>query len=124
MADYTQGPARVNLATGQVRLLDVPADAAVTGIDGLVWSAGSLVGIQNGTEPHRVIRLSLAGDRVTQVSVLERAHPRFDEPTLGVVVGASLFYVANSQYGAVRPDGSLDQARLKAPVILELPLGP
>jgi sugar lactone lactonase YvrE len=124
VADYAQGPARVDATTGEVRLLDAPADAAVTGIDGLVWDRGSLVGIQNGIEPHRVIRLSLEGDRVTAVTVLERAHPRYDEPTLGVVHENALYYVANSQYEAVRRDGTLDEARLKEPVILRMPLGP
>ncbi len=124
VADYSQGPARVEVKTGAVRLLDVPPDAAVTGIDGLVWDRGSLVGIQNGTDPHRVIRLSLDGDRVTAVTVLERAHARWDEPTLGVVRGDALYYVANSQYGAVRRDGSFDEARLKEPTILRMPLAP
>jgi sugar lactone lactonase YvrE len=122
IADYVQGPARVDVKTGEVRLLDVPADTAVTGIDGMVWDRGSLVGIQNGTEPHRVVRLALDGDKVTAVTVLDRAHSRFDEPTLGVVVGDALYYVANSQYGAVRDDGSLDESRLKEPTILKLPL--
>jgi sugar lactone lactonase YvrE len=124
VADYVQGPARVDLRTGEVRLLEVPADSAVTGIDGLVWDGQRLVGIQNGTEPNRVVRLTLEGDRVTAVTVLERAHPRFDEPTLGVVVGEALFYVANSQYAAVGKDGRLDEARLREPVILRMPLAP
>ena len=80
--------------------------------------------IQNGVEPHRVVRLSLEGDRVAGLHVLERAHARYDEPTLGVVVGGSLYYVANSQYAAVRQDGSLDEARLREAVILRLPLAP
>jgi sugar lactone lactonase YvrE len=124
VADYVQGPVRVDVKTGTAKLLDAPADAAVTGIDGLVWYDGSLVGIQNGIEPHRAVRLSLEGDRVTKVTVLDRAHSRYDEPTLGVVVGDALYYVANSQYGAVRDDGSLDETRLKEPTILRMPLAP
>jgi hypothetical protein len=58
------------------------------------------------------------------VTVLERAHSRYDEPTLGVVVGDALYYVANSQYGALRDDGTLDDARLKEPTILRMPLAP
>jgi sugar lactone lactonase YvrE len=118
VADYLQGPVRVDLKTGATRLLDAPADAAVTGIDGMVWAGGDLVGIQNGIEPHRVVRLHVEGDRVTRLTVVDRAHPRFDEPTLAVVVGESVYYVANSQYGAVREDGSLDEAHLREPTIL------
>ncbi len=124
VADYTQGIARVAVADGAVRLLDVPKETVVTGIDGLVWADGSLVGIQNGVRPHRVVRHRLDPDyqRVEEVTVLERGHPSFDEPTLGVRVGADLYYVANSQYRFVGENGTLDLDRLQLPVILRAPL--
>jgi sugar lactone lactonase YvrE len=124
VADYTQGIARVAVADGTVRLLDVPKETVVTGIDGLVWADGSLVGIQNGVRPHRVVRHRLDPDyhRVEEVTVLERGHPSFDEPTLGVRVDADLYYVANSQYRFVGEDGTLDLDRLQLPVILRAPL--
>jgi sugar lactone lactonase YvrE len=124
VADYTQGIARVAVADGAVRLLDVPKETVVTGIDGLVWADGSLVGIQNGVRPHRVVRYRLDPDyqRVEEVTVLERGHTSFDEPTLGVRVGADLYYVANSQYRFVGEDGTLDLDRLQLPVILRAPL--
>jgi hypothetical protein len=53
---------------------------------------------------------------------LERAHPHYDEPTLGVRVGDFLYYIANSQYDHVRDDGSLVLEKLKPPVVLKLPL--
>jgi hypothetical protein len=106
-------------------LLPVPADAAVTGIDGLVRHGGQLIGIENGVRPHRVVRLLLdaTGQRVTAVETLERHHPDFDEPTLATVVDGILYYVANSQYARVRDDGSLEAEKLRAPVILRLRLG-
>ncbi len=124
VADYTQGIARVDVAEGTVRLLDVPEETVVTGIDGLVWAEGSLVGIQNGVRPHRVVRhrLDRALERVEEVTVLERGHPSFDEPTLGVRVGAELYYVANSQYRFISEDGTLDLDRLQLPLILRAPL--
>jgi hypothetical protein len=124
VADYTQGIARVEVPAGTVRLLDVPKDAVVTGIDGLVWTDGSLVGIQNGVRPHRVSRFRLDSslERVEEVTLLERGQPSFDEPTLGVRVGTELYYVANSQYRFVGDDGTLDLDRLQLPVILRAPL--
>jgi sugar lactone lactonase YvrE len=121
-ADYTQGIVRIDPKTAEARLLEAPSEAAVTGIDGLVWAGSGLVGIQNGLEPHRVARFGLdAGlDRITGVTVLERGNPYFDEPTLGGVVGADLYYVANSQYGAFGEDGQPRTERLKDPVILRL----
>ena len=124
VADYLQGVARVDLATGVVRLLEIPEKLAVTGIDGLALAGDSLVGIQNGLEPHRVLRLRLdpAATRIVEGTILERANPAFDEPTLGVVVGRDFFYVANSQYGAFGDDGRPDESHLKPTVILKLPL--
>ena len=124
VADYTQGVLRVDPVTGSADLLEAPADAAVTGIDGLLFQGGGLVGIQNGVRPHRVVRLRLDPElrRITEVVVLERKNPHFDEPTLGVTVGDELYYVANSQYEAFGEDGRPDAARLKDPVILRLRL--
>ena len=66
--------------------------------DGLVRHGGDLVGIQNGIEPNRVVRMRLnkTGDTIDAVEVLEMNHPDFGEPTLGVVVGKELFFVANN----------------------------
>ena len=124
VADYAQGVASIDPGSGRVELLPGPENAALTGIDGLVYARGSLVGIQNGLRPHRLLRLELAQDaaRIVGASLLERANPRFDEPTLGVRVGDELYYVANSQYSKVRQDGSLDREGLQPPAILALSL--
>jgi sugar lactone lactonase YvrE len=124
VADYVQGIAKVDVGTGNVVLLDAPADAVLTGIDGLAWADGSLVAIQNGVRPHRVARLRLDASlqRIEEVALLERGHPSFDEPTLGTRVGDLFYYVANSQYDGVREDGSLVVEKLKPPVILSLRL--
>jgi sugar lactone lactonase YvrE len=124
VADYLQGIARVDLDRQEVAFLQPPEDLLVSGIDGLLLAGDSLVGIQNGLRPHRVVRLELdpAHSRITGGSVLERAHRRFDEPTLGVVVGDALYYVANSQYGHFDENGSPDLERLREPVVLRLTL--
>jgi hypothetical protein len=84
------------------------------------------VGIQNGLDPHRVTRFRLdAGlEHITEVAVLERGNPHFDEPTLGVVVGDDLYYVANSQYAAFGENGQVRSELLKDPVILRLLVKP
>ena len=56
------------------------------------------------------------------LAVLVRGHPAFDEPTLGVVVGTDFYFVANSQYGHFRRDGSLDETGLVGAVVLRTPL--
>lgn len=125
VADYSRGLLRVDLAARVVR--PVPRDDGVLalGIDGLYRAGNDLVGVQNGVEPHRVVRLHLqrGGDRITGVELLERARPDYAEPTLGVVVGGALYYVANSQWERFKDDGTVDAPdRLRRPLVLRLPL--
>jgi sugar lactone lactonase YvrE len=125
VADYSRGILRVDLPSRVVTLVE-PADSVLAlGIDGLYYHRGDLIGIQNGVAPHRVARfvLSPSGDRILQSKVLERAHPRHQEPTLGVLVDGELFYVANSQWERFGEDGGIPQAELlERPVVLRLPL--
>lgn len=125
IADYSRGILRVDMTTREVALLP-PADGVMAlGIDGLYATGEGLVGIQNGVSPARVVRLHLdeAGRRLASMEVLERARPDYAEPTLGVVVGPSLYYVANSQWERFREDGTLDTSTpLQSPLVLRLPL--
>ncbi len=125
VADYSRGILRIDLATRAVRLLETADDVLALGIDGLYLVEGSLVGIQNGVAPHRVVRLRLdaSGNRVEHAEVLERARPDYAEPTLGVVVGHDLFYVAASQWERFRDDGTIDAPdTLRPPLVLRLRL--
>ncbi len=125
VADYSRGILRIDLASRRVALLPTSDDVLALGIDGLYLVDGRLIGIQNGVAPHRVVRLTLspAGDSVTAGEVLERAHPRYAEPTLGVVVGHDLYYVANSQWERFGEDGHVaDSGALLPPTVLRLRL--
>ena len=77
------------------------------GVDGLYWHRGALVGVQNGVTPARVVRFCLDDDRrgVRRVEMLDRNPAVADEPTLGAVVGDSMFYVATSQWDKFDDDG-------------------
>ena len=98
VSDY-RGLFAVDIATRRVAALRVPPDLSLNGIDGLALSGSSLIAIQNGIVPHRVIRLDLAADGLTisRARILEMNHPDFDEPTLGVVVGGAFYFSADSQ---------------------------
>ncbi len=115
----------IDVAARSVAAIPVPPDLALSGIDGLVYSEGRLVGIQNGIQPHRVILLELApgGAKIAKGRILEMNHPDFDEPTLGTVVGGFLYFSANNQghryYDTKNPPKEGD---LKDAVILKLPL--
>ncbi len=62
-------------------------DTVVTGgIDGLYWHEGDLLGVQNSTNPGRIVRIALAdkGNRIEGLTMLQsHHHPEFDEPTTG-----------------------------------------
>jgi sugar lactone lactonase YvrE len=125
VADYARGILRVDLATREVTPVPASDDMLVLGTDGLYLVGGALIAIQNGVTPHRVARftLDLAGKRIESVTVLERARSDYAEPTLGVVVGNELYYVANSQWEQFRDDGGIDApAELQSPLVLRLRL--
>ncbi len=125
VADYSHGVLAVDINTRRVRVLPTPPRTTAVGIDGLVWYAGSLVGVQNGVTPPRIVRLRLDGngDRIVAVELLDRHLPLATEPTIGTVWSNRFFYVANSQWDeyddAGRPKPG---ARLEPPRILEIKL--
>jgi len=124
-ADYSTGLYRFTPPDATPLKLEHPDDMTARGIDGLRFHDGSLIAIQNGIRPHRVVRLRLdeAMERIREAVILEMSNPRFDEPTLGVVVGRTFFYVANSQWGRFEPDGTIyPMDRLERPLVLKLRL--
>ncbi len=125
VSDYSKGVFLVDLATGGYFLIPSPDDQVVIGIDGLYFHKNSLIGVQNGIQPHRVIRMELSRqfDRILTVEPLEVNNPHFDHPTLGTVVKNQFYYIANSQGKKVRPDGSMPPAEeLQKTVILRVKL--
>jgi hypothetical protein len=125
MADYKQGVFVIDLATKKVTPISPAPDSTLLGIDGLYFHRGALVGVQNGVNPNRIVRLGLSPDfsRVVKFETLEANNPAFDEPTLGVIVRDDLYFIANSQWGAIDEKGNLAPAdKLKDPIILKLKL--
>lgn len=122
VADYVGGLGRVTLAGGSVTAVG-KGDPRLYGIDGLYRSGNSLIAVQNGIRPHRVVRIRLADDGlgVEGIDVLARNLPEFDEPTLGTVVGEVFYFVANSHWNRFGPGPQLPDG-LTGPVILELQL--
>lgn len=121
VADYTNGLFLIDLATRAIRPLAVPPDTTLFGIDGLaVAPDGSVVAVQNGIEPRRVVRLRIdsAGRTVTALEVLERGHPPMADPTLGTVVGDRFVFVGNAGWDRFAPGGSADAAMPRAVPIL------
>ena len=129
LADHMRGVMVLDVASRELRPLQVPPATALGGIDGLYVHGASLVGIQNGLSagPERVLQafLDADGSRATCVELLERTHPDYDVPTTGVIVGDALVYVAGSQLNRLDDTGQpLPQDRLRESAVLRLGLLP
>jgi sugar lactone lactonase YvrE len=125
LADYSRGILKIDLSSRSLTLLPCRDGVLALGIDGLYLAGGTLIGIQNGVDPHRVVRLTLDSNRdsLIESEVLERRHPSYSEPTLGVLVGAELFYIANSQWEKFGETGTVARPdELRPPAILRLRL--
>lgn len=109
VADYLYGIAIVDTFDGSVTRLESASPTMLDGIDGMVaWREG-LVAIQNGTSPFRIVYLALnrEGTRIERAQVVESGNPEWGEPTLGVVMGRNLLYVADSQGDRYGPGGAV-----------------
>lgn len=120
------GIAKVDATEFSVTRLPQPEAVVTGGIDGLYWYRGDLIGVQNGPNPGRVLRIHLDAkrERILGLTVLQsHHHPEFDEPTTGAIVGDEIVVLANSQIARRKPDGQLIAPEtLRAPVLLRLRL--
>jgi sugar lactone lactonase YvrE len=107
--DYSRGIGIVDLATRQVTLLRHPKELSLGGIDGMYLEGRTLIAIQNGTVPERLIRMTLDASltRVVQWKTIEANWPGLGDPTHGVVVGEQFYFIANSGWDHMADDGSV-----------------
>ncbi len=121
VSDYANGMILIDLATRAVRPLAPPPDTTLCGIDGIaVARDGSVVGVQNGTEPRRIVRLQFdaTGRAVARLAVLERSHPVMGDPTLGTVVDDRFVFVGNAGWDRFSAGGPADAAAPRAVPIM------
>ena len=127
VADYSHGILRVDVASGSVTRVADPPNSTTLGCDGIVWFENSIVAVQNGVVPPRIMRFRLdpTGHRIVGADVLDRNFEVADEPTIGTIAGREFVYVANSQWEKYSEDGALNPgARLTRPVLLAVSLPP
>jgi sugar lactone lactonase YvrE len=117
-ADYALGVFGVDLAAGKGFDLDYKADELVLGgIDGLYWYDNTLVVIENGMSPKRVMRLQLGADgrKIEKIMPLDVANAAFALPTYGTINADGLYFIANSQKNGYDTYGvPKDAAKLEA----------
>jgi hypothetical protein len=129
VADYTMGVAVIDLAAanaaGKVSYLPHPQNVAAVALDGLYLSGDSLIGIQNGTDPIRILRLRLnqAQTEITGAEVIEQATGRMGDPTHAVAVDGWFYVSANVGWSKVDDNtGKLKAGeKFTPPVLLRFP---
>lgn len=115
-ADFTHGIAGLDLTTGKGFGIGFdPSMLVLSGIEGLYWYDGTLLAIEPGMSPKRVVRLHLTpdGKGISKMMPLDAAKPEFDYPTVGVVADNALYFIADSRrnhydsYGVPKEDAAL-----------------
>jgi sugar lactone lactonase YvrE len=100
VADHANGLLAVSLRTRRVSRLEAPAGTTLIGLDGLALSPnGTVLAIQNGLRPNRILRIALDGgvEAVAEVAVLESGHLTMAAPSLGCLgPGGDFYFVGNA----------------------------
>ena len=128
VADYTMGIAVIDLpaagAMAKVSYLPHPENVAVVALDGLYLDGDSLIGIQNGTDPVRIMRYRLnhAQNGITDAEIIEQSE-RMGDPTHAVAADGWFYVSANVGWSKVDDDtGQLKPgAAFTSPVLLRFP---
>ncbi|WP_271438656.1 hypothetical protein [Pontixanthobacter luteolus] len=125
VSDYRYGIAIVDLQTGSVSRLGSARPMILDGIDG-IWRVGnSLIAIQNGMMPMRIVEISLSpnGNYATALKVLEQNHSEWSEPLGGSIYGGALYYVSTGQWDKFQAGGTLKDGLSPIPTqVRRLPL--
>jgi hypothetical protein len=106
--DYVRGIAILDFDTRQVSWLPSNGLHALSGIDGLYLHGRTLIATQNGTTPERVVRFTLDSSlrNIESESIIERSTPTLGDPTHGVIVNGTFYYIANSGWDRLEDDGT------------------
>jgi hypothetical protein len=120
------GIAVINLAApegsqARITYLAHPENIAVTGLDGMFLAGDSLIGIQNGTQPERIVRFRLnrRQTRIESAEIIEQSSERLGEPTHAVAAGGWIYVIANVGWNKVDDHGQLKEGQtFAAPVLL------
>ncbi|XWN37065.1 MAG: hypothetical protein ROO71_14035 [Balneola sp.] len=101
IADYITGVYSIDLSSRQIT--PVISETQLTrGTDGLYYSNNQLFLMQNGTRPFQVAKVDLSN---SAISIVDRAVPELNEPTLGKIYNGHLYFIANSPWAFYDEDG-------------------
>jgi len=112
--------ARIDLRTRRLGVLAAPPGVLAGNLDGLYLHRGTLIGIQNGVHPGRILRFHLDPQRrrILRREVLESRHPEQDGLTTGALDGDDLLFLRNTQMKAFDPDGKPLPGRVLKDIVI------
>jgi hypothetical protein len=116
VADYSAGLQRLDIESGVVDPVAVPAGISTLGMDGLVLLPdGSFAATQNLFAPHRVVHFRLSRDwsRLESLSVVARATADMSDISLLTPDGNNLLVVGTSQWASFEGDNGTSTRPLK-----------
>jgi sugar lactone lactonase YvrE len=103
VADYSEGLAAVDLASGSRKLVRGQDGKSLRGIDGLARCGASYFGIYNGSTPGRLLWFQLNGEGAEYSDLISGL--RLPDPTQIAFDGKRLLIVADSGWASVdKPD--------------------
>jgi sugar lactone lactonase YvrE len=124
---HSTGVSRYAFATDSlIARIAIPKGETIAAIDGLYADGNTLIGVQNVTNPGRVIRIHLlpdgrGADRIE--TLLSHHHPAIDEPTTGTLVGRTFALLATTQVARFTPQGTITSPEtVKPPVVMSISL--
>lgn len=120
ISDYIKGIFRLDFTKKQLISVGTDEELSLKGIDGLYFYKGSLLAIQNGVTPLRTTRyyLNPKQDAISSYKIIDKAHPTFNEPTMGVIVGKDFYYIANSQWSGYDQDSKIKPSEQLQDIII------
>jgi hypothetical protein len=112
--DYSRGISAVDLLTKESKLLAHPPDLSLGGIDGMYLLGQTMVAIQNGTAPPRIVRMRLdaALTRIESWETLEANWKGLGDPTHGVFVDGRFYFIANCGWN-VKAGGTFEPPTIR-----------
>ena len=107
--DYSRGISAIDLHSRHTQLLPHPRELSLAGIDGLYLNGRTMIAVQNGTSPARLIGMHLNSSltRIESFVVLESNSDGLGVPTHGVVVGNRFYFIADSGWDQLADDGQV-----------------
>jgi hypothetical protein len=122
IADYLKGIFVIDVKTKQKTWLGFPEGTSKKGIDGLVFYKNSLIAIQNGVVPIRIVQYKLNENttKIIDFVVLDSNRKEFNEPALATLVQNKLYFFANSPWKFYDKSFQLNESKIENPKLFEL----